>query len=176
MDLGQLLKLASSATENAAEARGQALPATVTACRLIENAVQEMLAGEPLRGLANLGVCGETFYGARVRTIPDTKLRHFGDCNEHDRFLCIDSTGALCNVRWIPDPEHTTDDGEDWYKLESWTVADNQLRIGDVDGMLRALRWALPRHVKRSQRTAASYANAKALASKIEAALASPEK
>jgi hypothetical protein len=176
MNLGDLIRLANSATESAAEARKQALPATVTACRLIESAVQEMLAGEPLRGLKNLGIAGETFYGARVRTKPDTKVDHFNDCllideegHSADTFLILDAQGRLTYLQWILDDQVEPP----YWTLVGHPVPDDYFRIGDVDGLLRALRIVLPRHVKASNRTTASYRGAKALASRIQAALAS---
>lgn len=177
MDLGHLIKLANSATEDAAEARKLALPATVKACRLIESTVVQMLRGEPLRGLKNIGISGEDWYGARVRTNPDTKIDHFNDCTLEDSqsidtFLIIDSDGTLRYLRW----ELDTGPGEPYWVLAGYTAPDSYFRIGDVDGMLRALRVVLPRHVQKSQRTAKNYRSAKALTSLVEAALVSQEK
>jgi hypothetical protein len=176
MDLGQLIKMASSASANAASARDEALPSTVTACHMIEESLLKMLDGERLRGLKNIGISGEDWYGARVRTKPDTKIDHFNDCclvdgHSADTFLIIDSFGKLAYLQWVLDDQDG--DRDPYWVLYSSPVPDDYFRIGDVDGMLRALRVVLPRHVKNSNRATASYRKAKALASRIEAALAS---
>lgn len=169
MNLVQLIELASAVTDDAAEARRQALPATVTACRMIEKLLVETLKGEPLRGLKNIGKSGETFYGARVRTQPDTRIDHFEDCTDNEIFLCIDAGGRLTAVRWVLDDDRvTTDNGEPWWSLWSSPATDDQIRIGDADGMLRALHVVLPRHVEKSTKTAASYESAKLLAQRIQ--------
>lgn len=134
---------------------------------MIEKLVVETLKGEPLRGLKNIGKSGETFYGARVRTNPDSKIDHFEDCTDNEIFLCIDASGRLVCLWWVD----LADDGKPWWTLRSAPATDDMLRIGDADGMLRALHTVLPRHVEKSAKTTASYESALLLASRIQQSL-----
>ena len=170
--LATLIQDASAASSSAADARGAALPAAIRACRAIERAVIEMLDGEPMRGLRNIGISGETWYGARVRTHPDTKVDHFNDCllieeegRSSDAFLYIDRDGSLRILRWAFDAKSS------YWTLESFPVADDYLQTKDPAGMARALLVVLPRHIRQSHQTARSYSKAKELATRLTGAV-----
>jgi hypothetical protein len=172
MNIAQLIAAASAANEDTAEARKAALPATVIACRMVEKMLQDALGNEPLRGLKNLiargGPRNTSFYGARVRAKPDKAIEGFVSATPNQSALCIDAHGRLVNARWVVDPEHEADDGTPWWVLEVAPASDDDLKIGDADGLLKALQVVLPRHVAATRRVRARYLEAELLASRIQ--------
>ncbi len=150
----------SKSARTVSEARERALPEAVKAVREMENALQEALDGEPLRGLRNLGGSA-SFYAARVRAKPDKKLPTPNEAKGERDFLCLDHTGKLV-IAWWDDVENNS------VELQDRPAGDDDIRIGDVEDMLRALDWALPRHLEASARTARRYENITELSAQVQ--------
>ena len=157
--LMQLLIDAQRASADAGEARQQALPAVVEACRTLERALQEALGGEPLRGLKNIGTLGEKLYAARIRACADNKLPSPNDKGGYQQYLCVSAKGELVMAFWAED------DGVIWLTTEP--ALDEGLRIDDIDAFVRTLREVLPRHIKAARSTGGRYMSMQRLAHRI---------
>ena len=138
MTMTQLMEKASRVSEKLAKTRDKALPEAREACRALESALQEALDGEPLRGLKNIGLNGQTLYAARIRAEhPDTKLLRPNERGSAVEFLCLDAKGQLITAWW---------GGERDRQIIIERIKDDYLRVDDVSGLVRAYAFhqALP--------------------------------
>ena len=159
IEFNEAMKAAHDISEEASLVRQETLPVSLQACRALETALKTALAGDPLRGLKNIGTNGVSLYAARVRaTSPDQKIPHPSTPGSAGDYLVINHRGDLVTVYW-------DDDGAD--SLIETEAGDADLRIDDVAGITQALREVLPRHVKAARATNKRYKEVYALARKL---------
>jgi len=155
--LDTLFDRARDASVKVMTERDDARSRAVAAIRAIEQKLQEAVAGDVLRGLRDLGKPYGTFHAAAV----GRNLSH----------------GIDTRVPWGKRGLYLTKDGEFWMavledgQLHARAVADDELRVEDLEHVVEAARAALAQHVASCDRTAASYGRAAALAARLARAI-----
>jgi hypothetical protein len=152
-------KRVRNTSRDIAQARAEAVPEATRAVREVETALQEALDGEPLRGLRNLGGSA-SFYAARVRAKADKKLPGPNERKGERDWLCLSPKGELI-IAWWEDVE------DDEVELRDRLATDDELRVDDVEALLKTLQWILPRHIDAAERAKARYTKAVALSTRI---------
>jgi len=153
-DTKRLHTEAKEATLRARQTREEAQAASRVACERLIEQLQEVLGGEPLRGLPNIGASSTPFYGLRVRA------EGCGESLPRTAVLCLDAHGTLImgafNVKL-------------GLYIRQATPAD--LRTADAALLAAVILKALCRHVDATGATADRYTKHAALARKIREAL-----
>ena len=167
--LEQMFIRASRASEEVMVEREEAKAGAVRAIRDIERRLRECLAGDTLRGLANLhrlrsgvAVRGTSVqYGARV-------VVQLGDGDRKiDAPIDFDSDALVVTK----DGEFAVYTVDAMGAFESWPARDDDFTAQDLDAAIATVHRVLERHVERAERTAANYERLRELAGAIRGAL-----
>jgi hypothetical protein len=165
MKLDELLREVSRSANLATADRATALKATIKGCRSLEAALLAALGQEPLRGLPDIGATRLRVYAARLRTRASNRLPAPNNpYRSQDRYLVINAHGLLTLYWW---------EGEDLCDAEA---QDADLRVGDLETMIRTLKLILPLHLQHTARTSARYSRAKQLGERLEEVLTGKER
>ena len=131
---------AGDAAESLARSRQDAREAAVKAIRTAERALLSALRGETLKGMVNLATGNAPFYGARVRSDADRKLRWPAGASDGIASLCLAPSGRLVMVTCATDARGCCLDAS------VQPAYNTDLFAEDLAGVLRTLAYVLPRH------------------------------
>lgn len=160
--IDMLLDKVRHSSTDTAEFRDDAREQAIAAIRGLEQALVESLAGEPLRGLKNLGTGSQPYYGARVRGKPEAKLLWPEEPDSEAETLVIVADGhlamAVCRTM--------TSGGIDPH-VEECEVEDSDLRAEDVEAMLTTMAEIITRHITSAQTARERYTKLRELSDSV---------
>jgi hypothetical protein len=155
-NLDDLYRAATAASERVMIEREDAREAAIVAIRGIEARIQEVIAGDSVRGLANLYPAsrpvenGMRVVSQEMQHLHDTPVRLGRSALVLDRHGCL----SVFDV---------SSDGA----FGSRPVRDDEIQAQDLDAVLHTVGRALARHCERADRTTANYARIVALSDSI---------
>lgn len=159
--LEELFAGASWASEEVASRREVARREAVRAIRRLEGSLRQAVAGDTIRGLANLNpVRGAPAQQAARVVGPGAAHKMDAPVAFGTRAIVLAKDGALVVLE-------VGERGE----LHARAVRDDELTAQDLDAVVETTRRVLERHVERASRTASNYARISELAGALCAAV-----